>query len=186
MDSSSVGTPDREQRIDGAALSLDAAAVERFRRRMLSPFKMRAYMMARLPLALMAGLRIRHLTTQRCEVSVPYGWRTTNPFRSTYFAAQAMAAEMSTGALALMAAETAPAPVALLIVGLNASFEKKATDTTVFTCEQGDALFSAVQRAVETGEPAAAAVETVGRMPDGAVVARFTFTWSFKKRPRGG
>jgi hypothetical protein len=161
-------------------------AIERIRRRMLSPIAMRAFFLARLPLALIAGLRVRTLTPQRCEVSVPYGWRTTNPFRSTYFAAQAMAAEMSTGAIALMAAEAAPAPVATLIVGMTASFEKKATDTATFTCADGDALFDAVRRTVETGEPATAEVESVGRMPDGSVVSRFTFVWSFKKRGSRG
>jgi hypothetical protein len=160
----------------------DPAAVERIRQRMLSPYKMRAFMFAKLPLALMAGLRIRSLTTRQCEVSVPYGWRTTNPFRSTYFAAQSMAAEMSTGAIGLMAAEAAPVPVATLIVGMTASFEKKATGTSTFTCLEGEKLFAAVRRTLETGEPATAEVETIGRMPDGTVASRFTFTWSFKKR----
>jgi len=167
-----------------AAAASNAAALERARQRMLHPLKMRAFMLAKLPLALVAGLRIHTLTTERCEVSVPYNWRTTNPFRSTYFAAQSMAAEMSTGALGLMAAEAATSPVSTLIVGMTASFEKKATATATFTCEQGDLLFDAVRRTLETGEPATAEVETVGRMPDGTVVARFTFTWSFKKRQR--
>jgi hypothetical protein len=153
---------------------------------MLHPVKMRAFLLVKLPLALIAGVRIRSLTTQRCETSVPYGWRTTNPFRSTYFAAQAMAAELSKGALGLMAAEAAPAPVATLIVGMAASFEKKATETAIFTCEQGSEIFAAVQRTLETGEPAAVEVETLGRMPDGTVVSRFTFTWSFKKRQSRG
>lgn len=160
----------------------DPAAIERIRQRMLSPLRMRAFMFAKLPLALVAGLRVRSLTPQRCEVSVPYRWLTTNPFRSTYFAAQAMAAEMSTGAIGLMAAEAAPAPVSTLIVGMTASFEKKATATATFSCVEGEKLFAAVRRTLETGEPATAEVETVGRTPDGAVVARFTFTWSFKKR----
>ncbi len=156
-----------------------AAAV---RRRMLSPWQMRAFLLAKLPLALIAGLRVRELDERHCAVSVPYGWRTTNPFRSTYFAAQSMAAEMSTGALALLAVELAPAPVALLITGLTATFEKKGTALATFTCEQGDAVFAAVADTVRTGEPATATVETVGRMADGTVVARFTFTWSFKRR----
>lgn len=169
-----------------AAPPASAARVDALRRRMLSPWLMRGYMLTRLPLGLFAGLRVRALDPHRCAVSVPYGWRSTNPFRSTYFAAQSMAAEMSTGALALMAVELAPAPVALLITGLTASFEKKATALATFTCEQGDALFAAVAETVRTGEPAAATVETVGRMADGTVVARFTFTWSFKKRAGGG
>lgn len=160
-------------------------AVERIRRRMLNPFTMRAFLLTKLPLALFAGLRVRYLTTERCDVSVPYGWRTTNPFRSTYFAALGMAAEMSTGALALLAVESTRGSVATLIVGMRAEFDKKATGITRFTCEEGPALFEAVRRAIETGEPATAEVETVGRMPDGTIIARFTFLWSFKERVRG-
>ncbi len=169
-----------------ATADLDAARVERFRRRMLNPFLIRAFMLAKLPLGLFAGLKIRSVDADRCQTTVPYGWRSTNPFRSIYFAAQSMAAEMSTGAIAMMAVELAPAPVALLITGLESTFTKKATSLTTFTCEEGAKLFAAVRETVETGEPAVVRVETVGRMADGTEVSRFVFTWSFKKRaPRG-
>jgi hypothetical protein len=95
-----------------------------------------------------------------------------------------MAAELSTGALALLATELAPEPVALIIVDLKASFGKKATALTTFTCEDGERAFAAVEATVATGEPATATLATVGRMPDGTEVARFSFTWSFKKRSR--
>ena len=157
-------------------------AFEKRRRQMLNPFLMRLYYLSKLPLAFVAGLGLRDLDERRAVVTVPCGWRTTNPFRSTYFAALSMAAELSTGALAMVNTDLAPRPVALLIVGLTASFEKKATATTTFTCEQGDKLAAAVARTLETGEPATAEVETIGRSPDGTVVARFTFTWSFKVR----
>jgi hypothetical protein len=39
-------------------------------------------------------------------------------------------------------------------------------------------------RAAAGDEPAAATVESIGRFADGTVVARFTFTWSFKARRR--
>jgi hypothetical protein len=151
--------------------------------RLKNPFLLRGFMLARLPLALAAGLRVRDLDAERCVVTVPYGWRTTNPFRSTYFAALAMAAEMSTGALAMMATELEAAPVALIIVDLEANFEKKAQSLTTFTCEDGRKAFDAVAETVRTGEPATARLETAGRSPDGTVVARFfAFTWSFKRR----
>lgn len=169
------------------SLSLSAAspAAEKLASRMVNPWLLRGFMLAKLPLALIAGLRVRELTRERCVVTVPYGWRTTNPFRSTYFAALSMAAEMSTGAPGMMAVELAPQPVALLIVGLEASFEKKATALTAFTCEDGAKAFAAVEETLRTGEPAVARLETVGRMADGTVVARFAFTWSFKKRSKG-
>jgi hypothetical protein len=147
-----------------------------------SRFLMRLFFLGKLPLALFAGLRIDEITAERCVVSLPYGWRTTNPFRSIYFAAQAMAAELSTGALAMAAIEASKAPVALLIVGLEAAFEKKAAARLTFTCEAGPAIGATVLRAIETGEPQTVRVETIGRLPDGAVAARFAFTWSFKKR----
>lgn len=161
---------------------LDPTRAERVRRQMTNPLLFRLFLLGKLPLGLFAGLRLRELGPARCAASVPYGWRSTNPFASTYFAALAMAAELSTGALALLAAKSAPRSVATLIVDLAASFEKKAVATTVFTCDQGAELAAAVERALATGEPAKATVETVGRAPDGTVVARFQFTWSFKAR----
>jgi hypothetical protein len=159
-----------------------AGAADKLRRRMTSPWMLRGYFLAKLPLALFAGLRVRELDSERCVTSVPYAWRTTNPFRSTYFAAQSMAAELSTGALAMMAVELAPQPVAMLITNLEAAFEKKANALATFTCEDGAKAFAAVAETTRTGEPATARMETVGRLPDGTVVSRFAFTWSFKRR----
>jgi hypothetical protein len=166
------------------AVSGPARAAAERRRKMLSPFLMWFYFLAKLPLALMAGVKLRELDAEHSVATVPYGWRSTNPFRSTYFAALAMAAELSTGALAMVAVDLAPRPVAMLIVGMTASFEKKATARTAFTCPDGAKAAAAVARAVDTGEPATVEMETVGRMADGTVVARFTFTWSFKARSR--
>jgi hypothetical protein len=165
-----------------AAPATSSAAVERLAARLLSPLGLRAYFVAKLPLAFMARLRVKELNAQRCAVTVPYGWRTTNPFKSTYFAAQAMAAELSTGALVMLAVQSAPAPVAMLIVSMGATFEKKATETLTFTCQGGDAAFAAVRRTLETGEGVPVELEAVGRLPDGTVAATFTFTWSVKKR----
>lgn len=168
-----------------AAPAPSTRAADKLRSRMRNPWLMRLYMLGKLPLALIAGVRIRELDRERCVVTIPYGWRTTNPFRSTYFAALSMAAEMSTGALSMAVVQSAPAPVALLIVHLEASFEKKATALTTFTCEDGAKAIAAVAETVRTGEPATARLESVGRMPDGTEVARFAFTWSFKKRSKG-
>ena len=162
--------------------TLDDARVAKACRRMTSPLLLRLFMLFKLPLGLFAGLRVSHLDPQRCSARLPYGWRTTNPFRSMYFAAQSMAAELSTGALASLAVDLAPQSVSMLITGLEADFGKKATSWTTFTCEDGTALFAAVARTVETGQPVTVKTATVGRMDDGTEVARFTFTWSFKRR----
>ncbi|HEV8580316.1 MAG TPA: DUF4442 domain-containing protein [Thermoanaerobaculia bacterium] len=168
-----------------AAPAPSTPTADKLRNRVRNPWLMRGFMLSKLPLALIAGVRVRELDSECCVVTVPYGWRTTNPFRSTYFAALSMAAEMSTGALSMVAVESAPAPVAMLIVNLQASFEKKATALTTFTCEDGAKAIATIAETVRTGEPATAVLESVGRAPDGVEVARFAFTWSFKRRSRG-
>lgn len=163
-------------------LDVEGARVLKMRRQILNPWAMRAWMLQTLPLAWFAGLRVTALTADACTVTVPYGWRSQNPFRSTYFAAQAMAAEMSTGSLALILVQAAPQPVSMLITGMQAEFVKKATQTVAFTCDAGPTLREAVLQTLQTGEALTRTVETIGRLPGGEVAARFTFTWSFKRK----
>jgi len=101
---------------------------------------------------------VRELDSERCAVTVPYGWRTTNPFRSTYFAALGMAASAGTRPDCCLAACSRGSP-------------GSAGRPTGFTDRR-------------TGEPATARMETVGRTPDRVVVARFAFTWSFRRRSK--
>jgi hypothetical protein len=165
-----------------AAPRNQTAAVERLAARLRHPLQLRAFFLSKLPLAYMAGLRVTELDADHASVTVPYGWRTTNPFKSTYFAAQAMAAELATGSLVMLPVQTAPEPVAMLIVGMTASFQKKASETLTFTCAAGAAAFDAVRETLATGEGVAVEMEALGRLPDGTVASTFTFTWSVKKR----
>ncbi len=155
---------------------------ETIRQRMLHPIFFKLYLLRKLPLAFFAGVKIHRLDMERCDVSIPYRWLSTNPFRSTYFAALSMAAELSTGALALMMVENSPDSIASLIVGLKANFTKKADSLTTFTCNEGTKISSAVERASNTGEAVVIDVQSIGHNPDQLTVAEFTFTWSFKKR----
>ena len=157
-------------------------AAETLRRRVANRFFLWFWMLFKLPAALFCGVRLHTLTEARCVTSVPFGWRSQNPFKSTYFAAQAMAAELSTGAIVLLAAEDAGVPISTLIVSLDSTFGKKAVDRVFFTCEAGVAIFDAVQQAQASGEARTVTVETVGRMADGAETSRFRFTWSVKAR----
>lgn len=140
----------------------------------------------KLPLAFFAGLRVESCTTDRCAVSLPYGWRSQNPFRSIYFAAQCMAAELSTGALCFLATNSVPAPdsVSMLVTGVSATFSTKATSRTTFLCTDGPKLFEAIEQTLETGEGVQVVMNSTGQMADGREVAQFEFEWSFRKRSR--
>ena len=85
----------------GHVAARQATLTAQFIRLMTHRMKFRLYLFARIPSAYFSGIRIREMDETRCEVSVPYRWFSQNPFRSTYFACLSMAAEMSTGALAM-------------------------------------------------------------------------------------
>jgi hypothetical protein len=162
-----------------AGLSPEA---ERLRQRVLSPWGFRAYLLAKLPLAAFAGLRLRRLDETACEVYLPGGWRTRNPFGSTYFAAQAMAAEMSTGAPALVFTRAAPASVALILTGLTATFTRRVQGGSVFTFADVTGLRAAIDGVARQGGVATYTGRALGRTADGRVAAEFDVTWSFKRR----
>ena len=73
-------------------------------------------------------------------------------------------------------------PVSLLVTRVEADFLKKASETLLFTCEDGEALESAIQRAVETDEAQVFRAASVGRLPDGTEASRVWITWSFKRK----
>lgn len=147
-----------------------------------NPFKMRLYFLQKLPSLFFWGVQIKSVTPERGQTRIPFGWRTQNPFRSTYFAAQCGAAELSTGMLAMLALSEQP-PCSMLIVSMEATFLKKATSWVTFTCEDGAAIQAAVQKAISSGEAQSIAATSVGVQEDtGAVVAKMSFTWSFKQK----
>ncbi len=158
---------------------------QKFINQLKNPFSFRLFLLAKLPLGFFSGMKVRDVSKHHCVATVPYGWMTRNPFKSTYFAALSMAAELSTGALALFAVEKTSPSVAVIIIGMEAEFPKRAVNVTTFTCEEGDLLFAGVKEAQATGQQVLVTVSTIGRAEDGTEVARFKFTWSFKRRKNG-
>ena len=147
-----------------------------------NPLGIRALLWSKLPLAAFAGLRVRRLDEAGAEVSLPAGWKTQNPFGSTYFAAQAMAAEMSTGAPALWFIEKTGEKVSSLVTGISAKFTRKATTEARFVFSDGAGMRAAIEQAVTTGEPVVYTARSIGTQRDGTQVAEFAVEWSFKKK----
>src|SRR6187402_352276 len=106
------------------------------------PVKFRMFLFSKLPSAYFSGVRVKAIDLHQAVVAVPYRWFSQNPFRSTYFACLAMAAEMSTGLLAMAHTYKSNPAVSMLVVGLEAKYFKKATGLTTFVCEDGAAMSS--------------------------------------------
>ncbi|GAB4490583.1 MAG: hypothetical protein OHK0019_09660 [Saprospiraceae bacterium] len=146
-----------------------------------SPWRMRFFLLWKLPAAWFMGISLRSCDSERAVVRLPYRWRSQNPFRSTYFAAQCAAGEFSTGILALAHLQGKP-PVSMLVTRVEAEFFKKASETLLFTCEDGRALEATIRETLETGEPQVFRATSLGKLPDGTEAARVWITWSFKRK----
>ncbi len=153
-----------------------------FARMMKHPLKFRLFLLSRLPSAYFSGVRIKAIDERKCEVTVPYKWFSQNPFRSTYFACLSMAAEMSTGALAMAHLYKRKPAVSMLVIKTEGEYFKKATDKTTFTCEDGPLIKEMIDKAITTGEPGTVKAKSVGKNIAGEVVAEFYITWSFKAK----
>lgn len=140
------------------------------------------FTLVKVPIAWMAGVRLRHVDDRSCQMAVKYGWLNQNPFKSMFWAVEGMAAEFSTGALCISKIRRLNTRMALLVVNLEANFTKKAVGTIVFRCDQGEDVDTTLQRALDTREPQTLRMRSVGINGQGEQVAEFFFTWSFKAR----
>lgn len=164
-----------------ATVFADTPQAAAFRRQVLNPLKLRLFMLRQLPMAWLAGLRLRELTPAQATVTIRLNYLTQNPFRSIYFACLAMAAELASGIQALMHVR-AGGPVSMLVVRLEGDFTKKAAGLVAFTCPDGPRIAQAVAESRATGESRTVECTSTGRDEAGDVVAVFRLTWSFRAR----
>lgn len=150
-------------------------------KKLSSSFWFRIYLAKSLPAAFFAGLRISSLSTSSAVVGIRYSWFSKNPFRSIYFAVLAMAAEMSTGILALVHAQHRRPRISMLVLSMQASFHKKAVGRVRFECHDGDKIRQAIEEAVSTKNGITCNTLSKGYDEQNRCVAEFTITWSFKE-----
>jgi hypothetical protein len=136
--------------------------------------------MLKLPSAWLCGVRVEHIDQTECKVGVKHRWINQNPFNSMYFAVQAMAAELSTGALVMNKIQQSDKKISMLVAQNKASFTKKATGRIKFTCYDGTRVREALEKAVATGEGQTFWMKSVGINEDGVEVSIFEFEWTVK------
>lgn len=158
------------------------ASMEAFLSLVRNPLKFRIFLFRKLPAALFSGVRVESIFPDKSVVSLPYKWFTQNPFRSTYFACLSMAAEMSTGLLAMAHIYQRRPRVSMLVTAIEGSFHKKATGRTRFICNDGLALQQAAEQAISTGQAQSFTALSSGYNEARELVAEFRVTWSFKAR----
>ncbi len=166
--------------LDGLTVVLPPAQAK-LRAQMLNPWKWRLFAVGKLPSLALWRVRITALDADACTITIPYGYRTQNPFRSTYFAAQAGAAELSTGALAMLQLAGQPA-ASMLVTRFDSRYYKKVSETLTLVCEDGPAIAEAIAQTIADGKGRETVAYSRGYLPDGQLASEFWVTWSFKRR----
>jgi hypothetical protein len=145
-----------------------------------NPLKFKLFLFKKLPAAYFSGIRVQELSQNVCIVTVPFKWFTQNPFSSTYFACLAMAAEMSTGILAMANTYKKSPAISMLVVGLEGKFYKKAKGITSFVCNNGQDIADAIKQATFTNESQSIRILSSGYNQKKELICEFWITWSFK------
>ncbi len=146
----------------------------------ITPSKLNAFLMFKLPAAYFCGIRTKYLDNNKCIVKVKHRWINQNPFKSMFWAVQGMAAELTTGALLTSKIKESGKNISMLVASNNASFTKKATGIITFVCEEGQLLDKAISNAIVTGEGQTVWMNSIGTNTDGLQVSSFNFEWTIK------
>ena len=138
------------------------------------------FLFFKLPSAFWSGVRAKSITETQCVVTVKHRWANQNPFKSIYFAVQAMAAELTTGAIVMLHIQKSKRNISMLVANNKGNFTKKATGRITFTCNDGDLIEEAVKKTIETGEGQTFWMKSVGTNEKGEQVSEMDFEWSIR------
>ncbi len=146
----------------------------------IKPSNINTFMFFKLPLAWWGGVRVKSINNLSCIVRIKHKWLNQNPFKSMFWAAQGMAAEMSTGVLVMKTISESGKKVSMLVINQSGTFTKKATGLIHFECNDGDLVSDAIKKSEQTGEGQLITMKSKGVNSDGVSVSEFEFQWSLK------
>lgn len=150
----------------------------------ISVSSLNKFLLFKLPSAYICGVRVRQIDENKCVVTVKHRWINQNPFNSMYFAVQAMAAELSTGALVMLEIQKSGKKISMLVANNKSNFSKKATGRITFTCNDGALADKAIQEAIATGEGQTFWMKSIGTNEKGEQVSEMDFEWSVRTKTK--
>lgn len=142
--------------------------------------KLNKFLFFKLPSAFLCGVRVKNIDLEHCVVTVKHRWINQNPFNSMYFAVQAMAAELTTGALVISQIQQSGKKISMLVANNKGNFTKKATGRITFVCNDGHLIAEAIQHTIATGEGQTFWMKSIGTNEEGVQVSEMDFEWSVR------
>lgn len=145
-----------------------------------TPAKLNTFLFFKLPSAFWSGVRVKVIEDTTCVATVKHRWFNQNPFNSMYFAVQAMAAELTTGALVMKQIKDSGKSISMLVANNKCSFTKKATGRITFTCTDGHLITEAIKNTIATGEGQTFWMKSIGTDEKGDQVSIMEFEWTIR------
>ncbi len=149
-----------------------------------NPFKFWLFKWTMLPPAGFMGLKMKSLDANQCQVGIKYGWRSKNPFKSIYFAAQCAAGELATGAVAMVVANGFDEKILMVVTHVEAEFTTKAVGNITCTCNEGKLMIGTIQDGILNNQAKLYRATAVGIDEKGDIVSKIYITWSFKAKTK--
>ncbi|KRP26422.1 MAG: thioesterase [Cryomorphaceae bacterium BACL22 MAG-120619-bin32] len=137
-------------------------------------------MLFKLLLAYFGGVRVISLSETIAIVKIKHQWINQNPFKSIFWVAQGMAAEMSTGILIMQEIRNSNSKVSMLVTHQESDFSKKATGKILFTCNERELVKKTIEKSIKTNEGQTVILTSIGVNESRVVVSNFRFQWSLK------
>lgn len=147
-----------------------------------SPSKLNIFLFFKLPAAFWSGVRVKTITSEQCSVTVKHRWFNQNPFKSMYFAVQAMAAELTTGVLVMYQIKKSGKKISMLVANNKGNFTKKATGRITFICNDGLIIEEAIQKTIATKDGQTFWMKSIGIDEKGDQVSEMDFEWSIRSK----
>ncbi|GAA4775532.1 MULTISPECIES: DUF4442 domain-containing protein [Flavobacterium] len=145
-----------------------------------TPVKLNTFLFFKLPSAFWSGVRVKVIEDTTCVATVKHRWFNQNPFNSMYFAVQAMAAELTTGALMMKQIKESGKSISMLVANNKGTFTKKATGRITFTCNDGHLITEAIKNTIATGEGQTLWMKSIGTDEKGDQVSVMEFEWTIR------
>ena len=146
--------------------------------------KYNLFLLRKLPAAYFCGVRIRSLDSDQCEIKITLNWFNKNPFKSMFWAAQGMAAELTTGLMITDKIKKSGYDISMLLISNSSNYFKKATGTIIFNCSQGNKIDDMIEKLINLKTPQKIVLSSTGINRQNVTVSKFTFEWSLKIREK--
>ena len=146
--------------------------------------KYNLFLLRKLPAAYFCGDRMKSLDSDQCEIKITLNWFNKNPFKSMFWAAQGMAAELTTGLMITDKIKKSGYDISMLLISNSSNYFKKATGTIIFNCSQGNKIDDMIEKLINLKTPQKIVLSSTGINRQNVTVSKFTFEWSLKIREK--